>query len=416
MGLAMVAGTLLAQDKAAVPDAEAASPRPVPVAVPRGRITGTVLCADTRRPARGAMVMVLPLPSLETKDQPGRPVMARVAMDGTFAAERLGPGEYTVIALLPGYLSGFDSLLLGEFNANAQSAEQERAILAKNGTVVVRGAETATRDLVLTRGAAVSGRVLYSDGSPATQIAIVVEDVKAKPPASASERDQMTVGEAFRSMLTHQSSGTDDQGHFRIAGLQPGSYRVAAAQIGGNGMDAGEGFGMAMAGMPDTASMRFYSGDTMRKSVARVYELRSGDEAADITITIPDTLLHQVHGSLAVIGDRTITSATVTLKDSAEGGLTFSTTVVQGDTFVFPQVPAGTYTLAVTEAKSQIYVQGPMQADGEPPQQPLPTLFADESKAIIVKDADITDANFTLKEAPQADAAKAPEKSDSPPQ
>jgi hypothetical protein len=412
MGLLLVAWTLRAQDTPAVPNAEFV-PKPAPVVVPRGRITGTVLCADTRRPARGAMVMVLPLPSADAKEQPGQTVLARVAMDGTFVAERLGPGEYTVIALLPGYLSALDSMMASQLEG--PSPEKERAILEKNGTVVVHGAETATRDIVLARGAAVSGRVLYSDGSPATQITILVEDAKAKPPASGSTPGQVNEGKAFLAMMTHQSSGTDDQGHFRIAGLPPGSYRVAAVQIGGASMDVGDGFASAMAGMPDPASMRFYSGDTMRKSAAKVYELRSGDEVADITITIPDTLLHQVRGSLSAIGGGTITAATVTLKDSAEDGLSFSTPVAQGDTFTFPQVPAGTYTLTVTGAESRHFVNGPMQEDGEPPKQPPPTLFVDESKTVIVKDGDITDANFTLKEVAHADSGKAPGTATSPP-
>ncbi len=406
MGLAMVAGTIRAQDAIAVPNAEAPAPKPTAAVVPRGRITGTVLCADTRRPARGAMVMVLPLPSLETREQSGRAVTVRVAMDGTYAAERLGPGEYTVIPLLPGYLSAFDSMMANQLDH--LSPEKERAILAQNGTVVLHGAETATRDVELTRGAAVSGRVLYSDGSPATQVNILVEDAKAKKPAAASASEQNNIPEIFRATIMHQSSGTDDQGHFRIAGLPPGSYWVAAAQIGGGDIDAGEGFNMAMAGIISPVAFRLYSGDTTRRSAATVYELRSGDEVADITITIPDTLLHQVRGNLSAIAGKTVTAATVTLKDAADGVLSFSAGIGQEATFVFPQVPPGTYTLAVTEAKSQSYVEGPVQADGEPPKQPPPTLFGDESKTIVVKDADITDADFTLKEAAQADTAKAP--------
>ena len=137
-------------------------------------------------------------------------------MDGTFVADKVAPGEYTVIALLPGYVSG-DDLVMSDMDG--LKPDQQRALLAKNGTVVVHGAETATRDVVLTRGAAVSGRVLYSDGSPATQINILVEDAKAKSPESAAARDQITRGEAFRGMMPRQSSGTDDQWQFCISGL-----------------------------------------------------------------------------------------------------------------------------------------------------------------------------------------------------
>ena len=102
-----------------------------------------------------------------------------------------------------------------------------------------------------------------------------------------------------------------------------------------------EGISMAIAGLP-VASLRFYSDDMKRKTSAKVYELRSGDELADITSTIPDTLLHQVRGSISATGGKTITSATLTLKDSAQDGLSISAELGEADSFVFAQVPLGT--------------------------------------------------------------------------
>lgn len=382
-GLLMVTATLLAQDQPA----------------PWGRVTGTVICGDTRRPARGAVVMVTPLPSLETRDRPLRSAMARVATDGTYVADRLEPGEYTVIALLPGYLSDLDDLLPTQ--SEEPSSEKRRAMMEKNGTVLVQGAETSTYNVELTRGAAVSGRVLYADGAPAPQVNISVEDTNANRPTN----DQI------RAMITHQNNTTDDLGRFRIAGLPPGSYWVAAAQIGGGDIDAGGGFNMAMTLVADPGAFRLYSGDTTSKRAARVYELHPGDEVSDIIITIPIALLHQVRGTLSATGGKTINHATVTLKESAASLLSFSSHLDQDGKFVFPQVPAGTYTLAIIEAR----MESPRQADGDPQEQPPATLFADESRTVIVKDADITDANFTLKEAPQADPAKTPAATTVPP-
>ena len=94
--------------------------------------------------------------------------------------------------------------------------------------------------MTLERGAAVSGHVLYSDGSPATQVSIDVEDTRAKPAASNKPEDNINVGMVSRMLFTHQSSGTDDQGRFRIAGLRPGKYRVAAVQANAGSSKAQE--------------------------------------------------------------------------------------------------------------------------------------------------------------------------------
>jgi hypothetical protein len=398
-----------AQEGPATPD-PAGLPQPnqpvkPPPAPPRNaRITGTVLCADTHRPARGAIVIIMPVPPADAKKQTGNgsEAMARVASDGTYVAEHMAAGEYSVIAMLPGYLSPMDDLTSADMSQN--SPEKSRAFLMKYGTVDVRAQETARFDLSLQRGAAMSGRVLYSDGSPASQITIDVQDVNAKPAASKSPEDAINAGTIMRSLFMHQSQGTDDQGRFRISGLRPGTYRVAAVQastdpMGQFGGDDGMGFLMGFSSNP--TDLHIYSGDTLHKKSAKTYELRSGDEVSGIDITVPADAFHHIQGRLSATDGRAISTATLTLTDTTDDSLAFHTDLEHDGTFIFPAVPAGTYSLAATQARIGTV------PDGFPENMPVraemikaTNAFADGNTAVIVKESDVSDVNLSLTEVP----------------
>jgi hypothetical protein len=404
-----------APSSAPVPDlTQLVQPGKPPVAPPHnGRITGTVLCADTHRPARGAVIMIVPIPALDGKGEnnAGSQGFARVASDGTYVVEHMVAGEYGVMALLPGYLSPIDEVTAGDINDN--SPQKIRDLFSKYGTVTVRGQETGSLDLSLQRGAAVSGRILYADGSPASQIMIDVQDVNAKSSKSKSPGSDINPGALMRSMFMRQNQGTDDQGHFRIAGLPPGTYRVAAVQASANPMDAMSG-GDGMAGLLGFSSsptdLHIYSGDTLHKKSAKTYELRFGDEVSGVDITVPVDAFHRVTGRLSTADGRSINAATLTLTDTVDDSLTFQSNVDHEGVFVIPAVPAGTYTLAATQAKI-----GAMP-DGYPDNMPInagmlkvTNVFADGKTSVIVKESDVADVNLTLTEVPLPPDANKPE-------
>jgi hypothetical protein len=372
-------------------------PKKLPPAT--ARITGTVFCADTHRPARGAMVMVIPVPSLDPK-QPrvGTQAFVRVASNGTYTAAALAPGEYTVIAMLPGYLSDVDDMAS---SMDGQSPARTQEMLRKIGSVTVRADESAHLDLTIQRGASVSGRVLYADGSPASQVTMDVQDVDAKSKSSTSPEGDVDVGAVMRTMFMHQSQGTDDQGHFRIAGLRPGKYRVAAVQASASPMGRGEDEMGFLAGVSDPRDVHFFSGDTIHKKSAKTYELRSGDDVSGIDITLPVDAFHRIEGRLSAKDGRPINSATLTLTDSTDGSLVFQTALDRTGAFIFPAVPSGTYTLAATQAK---IVTIP---DGYPAAMPAlagtmqaTNAFADGNTPILVEDSDVPQARLALTEVP----------------
>jgi hypothetical protein len=370
-------------------------------------ITGTVFCSDTHRPARGAMVMAQPIP----KTGPAQPSLnagtSRVGMDGTYTIQHLRPGDYTIVALLPGYISPFDDLQVDQVGNN--DAEM-RARLARNGIVSVRNNETANMDVTLTRGATITGRALYDDGAPATQVILSLEDVNAKPPAPKSAQagnsdpdvSNVSAGAVVRGFFLHQTQGTDDQGNFRISGIKPGTYRIAAVQPAESLSDSdGDGFGIIFGVIGSPKSMRIYAGDTLHKNAAKTYELRAGDDITGVDITIPVYAFHRVQGQLAALDGRPIFVGHLTLTDTSDDSFVLHSVPARDGTFIFPEVPSGTYKLAVTAAQigtlpdgfsEDVPVQAPMLQNAQ--------AFTDKTTTVLVKDSDITDLSIQLQNAP----------------
>jgi len=380
---------------------------------PKGNITGTVLCADTHHPARGATVLAIPINTANVDDLRGElgAQNVRVGMDGTYLITKVYPGEYTIVAILPGYLSPMDaiSIAISDIDTNAKStgasAAAIREVLLRNGSVTVHGEETETFDLSLQRGAAISGSVLYSDGSPATQVSIAIENTVGQ--SQKASLDQQIDAVIVRGMFSTQSLFTDDRGRYRIAGIQPGTYRIAtiASQKSSFKEDDNSTMTGAMSGMFDPSAIHIYAGDTMHKKTAKTFELRPGDELSGIDITIPIDAFHRVSGFVAAKDGRPINSAGLTLVDDTDDSVSFSAIAGRDGTFQFPAIPAGTYMLTAKRAK-MFNLPPNMPDDVVIPDSEISNVFADYSITIIVKNSDLTGVNLTLTEVPPPSDAK----------
>ncbi|HEY4354785.1 MAG TPA: carboxypeptidase-like regulatory domain-containing protein [Acidobacteriaceae bacterium] len=373
------------------------------VDLPKGRLLGTVICTDTRKPARGAVVIADLIGERGTMSN--TTTTTRVAMDGTYTLDHLPPGNYAVLAIFPGYLSPVDDMLVGQLNDEAgQKTLHDR--MARSGVVTI-GNTSATLDLTLERGAAVSGRVSYSDGSPATQITIDMESTEPKNKPSAKPEDNINMGAMMRMIFTHQSANTDDLGHFRISGLQPGKYRVAAVEATTDSNGNNEGMGWFADGMvTNPRALRVYSGDTLHKSEAKVYDLRGADEVSDIEITLPVNAFHIVRGAVTARDGRPLNTGQLNLTDNADASLVFHARLQRDGTFQFATVPNGTYTLSTSSVKLDAY---PEEGIGglTPTSQPPPvSAFADANIGVIVKDSDVPDVLLALTELPPTNASE----------
>ena len=88
-----------------------------------GSIIGKVMCADTRRPARGARIMVMAASTFGEGEQnginSGPPPMAITALDGSFRVPHMPPGDYFILVFAAGYLSPLDGVMVSNTKDSA---------------------------------------------------------------------------------------------------------------------------------------------------------------------------------------------------------------------------------------------------------------------------------------------------------
>lgn len=393
-------------------------PPPTKRTVPQGSITGHVYLADTRSPARGARIMAVPMSSFEPQKSgigavAGIPSMATTTLDGSFLIQHVGTGEYAVVAMAAGYLSPLDGLTATENDNSQEARDAVGKLLRQSGSVVnVSGQGAARVDIELQRGAVLSGKVIYADGSPATQLPVVPEKADEKE-QSAKPANGIDTGAMLRVMMLQQRVGTDDQGHFRIAGIVPGSYRLAVAQD----FDSGSDFSAMITAMYNPAGMQkgkltIYSGNTLHRKNAKVYDLKAGDTVDGIEIVLPLTGFHVVRGFAAAKDGVSLNSGAIDLTDSADSSISFHAMIQSDGSFRFGGVPEGSYTLKASQG--MIFGNPPdaaislenlkYMAQQFKPQR----AFGEASVGVVVQTTDVEDVTVSLPEIKLPDPPKFP--------
>ncbi len=382
----------------AEPAANTVPPAPAPT-LPAGRVTGSVFCSDTRGPARGAAVLLWAIPGTANEsDQLIRTATAHVNISGTYTFEHLAPGDYVIVAILPGYLSALDDA--PELTPEQTELDYINALAARN-TVTVSTQGSTTANLLLERGAAISGRVLYSDGSPVTQATMTLENtsdknkpVSEQPPASFSH---------FVGAFIHHSVNTDDLGHFRFSGVKPGTYRIAVTPpLTNDGKDTGPGqLGIASALMGGDRAIGIYNGDTFHKRDAKKYEIKGSEQLTGIELRIPLNAFRSVRGIVNAVDGRPINIGALTLTDTSDDTVIFHANLTSDGTFHFTSIPPGSYTLAATGA----HIGSPPHEDATDQaiyerELVATNNFADGSTQILVQDSDLTGVTLSLTEVP----------------
>ncbi|HTF70807.1 MAG TPA: carboxypeptidase-like regulatory domain-containing protein [Edaphobacter sp.] len=200
------------------------------VKAPSGVVTGHIFCADTRRPGRFAEVVLLrqqirPAQSAAEarivrnfKSNSGEIVYASTwsGLDGAYAIRNVPPGDYLVIARMEGYIVPVQDLTYGD-GVDEPFAKMRSEIPVAH----VAADETVQVDLTLHRGGVISGRVRFEDATPVVGAVVRVEpaqDVKLNSDATSAPLTEV-VGRRYQGT-------TDDEGQYRIAGLESGKYRV----------------------------------------------------------------------------------------------------------------------------------------------------------------------------------------------
>ena len=339
-----------------------------------GSVTGHVTCGDTQKPARFATVMLLAVPTSITPafDPNAKPDPAAIAammkatfggvnivqtqtgMDGSFVAPNVAPGDYYLFASVPGYVQPLNQVQAAQ-NAGVDLSKPIPGI----PVVHVAAEHAASGDVTVERGAAVSGKVLWDDGSPVSLAIVTVEVSTAgtdAAAASAAKPKPLPPQFGMLAMVGGFSGGgivgtSDDLGQYRIAGLAPGSYVVKVTlQVHSNfSMQAGA---MDLASMMSDKPLVLFAPAALHRADAKPLSLKGGDEQTDEDVTINLAGMHTVSGRVGSSEDHHgINSATVELTDANDKDVVRGAGVDASGNFSVTFVPPGTYNLTVTDAE-----------------------------------------------------------------
>lgn len=330
-------------------------------------VTGRVVCADTQRAARFAQVALIPMPAAGNTEGASRRITARTDLDGRFIMESVPAGEYYVTAELAGYVNEA-SAVQSALSANTTDALNSIASVPR--VQVTNGGAAA--QISLQRGAVLAGDVAWDDGTPAAGV-----QVYAQPATAGTGLNVSPFGGRGGYGVFHGAQ-TDDRGRFRLSGLAPGSYLLRAT---------------VQSPLPSPGSrferlenLSVYAPNKFRRTDGTVFALTSGEERADVTVSLALSALHAVAGQVSA-SSGSVRSGSVMLTDQSDSSLNRRGTINLDGTFSIHYVPAGTYTLRV-QASSQ--VPGPAGFSGDrTPFQPL-------QESITVVDSDLSGLSLTV--------------------
>ena len=346
---------------------------------PVGTLIGHVYCGDTNAPARFARV------SLEAVQEGASPMNTAPATgpgggaaaggatistvetspDGSFTMSKVKPGDYYVNVEKEGYMSPKTAFTAKDL---ADPSPDTRALMDKTmNRVRVEAGGAAHVEIRLERGAAVSGTVLYDDGTPAgeVQLKLLHHDASGKWVPISS------YGRKFGAGIT-----TDDRGHYRVASLQPDEYMletdISLSDITTRSVNSGGGRVMQFAMANARSSLSFYGAGSVTMAEAKSFTLRAGREHSDENVTIPIAKLHKLTGRVAAGQDgHSVNAASVNLV-TREGGKKITSAPISREDglFHFDFVPEGDWLLQVREARDVVWERGDTPKDG--PMMPMP--------------------------------------------
>jgi hypothetical protein len=286
-----------------------------------------------------------------TNQLPPTPVV-QTLMDGSFTIPNVKPGDYYAIAELDGYVSALSLLSQEDLGHPTESMLQTMASLVKPVTVSLNSSSRA--DITLVKGGSISGVVRFEDGSPDVNSRVVLK--------------RQYIGHGLRNYytttLTSPTVNTDDQGHFRFAGLPEGDYTVLAILSVKNmiGTDVSKWHGGSNLSAASTSTLSVYYGDTFRVTPKRIPLKAAGNSVGDIQIQL--SKLHSISGTVVdATNGAPVNSGTVTIVwpkggDFGSDAQVTTTNIDDDGSFHFAFIPEGQFTLSATNLREM--TQKPM--------------------------------------------------------
>jgi 5-hydroxyisourate hydrolase-like protein (transthyretin family) len=168
---------------------------------------------------------------------------------GIYRLTNLEAGSYVVVPSTPAYTT-------------SEEMDVQKQVIVNKGEAV------ENIDFALLRGGVITGKITDSEGRP-----VIEEPVFLMPVTNSNIRMEYRYGYGFGNGQNH----TDDRGVYRIYGLPPGRYKVAAGQTDDETM------GRMMGG---SAYKRVYYPNVTDIMQATVVEVSEGSEATGVDITV----------------------------------------------------------------------------------------------------------------------------------
>jgi len=269
------------------------------------RVLGRVLTADTSAPVRRALVRLVPADSRDSRS-------TVTDVDGKYEFRDVPSGSYRVGASKDAYLAA-------AFGANRRYPA---------GTTFKVGHDETIRNInvLLPRACAIAGHVFDEFGEGIARVVVTAYRVQS-------------VG-GVRQMLPGPEASTDDLGQYRIFGLQPGSYYLAAlvTRDPSLGVEGGNPY-----------CLTYYPG-TSQPVQAQATRVVPGQDAAGIDFMLSVGRAARISGVALDSQGRPAASGSVsaTLQIGTFNTYTPARASVRPDgSFAFPPLPSGDYTLTL---------------------------------------------------------------------
>jgi hypothetical protein len=358
-----------------------------------GTIEGHVICGDTRSPARLATVFIIPIPTFDASGNSTHPKVnggdiTKTNLDGNYTLPKIAPGDYFVLAELRGYLPTTTKLRWSELRDPTPDSIRKLAKLLP--AVHIEPDKTAHADVVLQRGASISGKVIYDDGAPAIGILVRLDPAKDDP-----GNDHQIIG----GITSSWALVTDDRGRYRIDGLSDGEYVVETSM--GAIAPGNNPLAMDYAPLPEKVYGEdwntTYSEKTLHKKNAKVYKLASGEEMSDADIEIPLNGLYSISGAVTVQGNQPpIVFGYALLVDLDDKTFTRRAVIHSDGSFQFPYLPPAKYRLKTASLSDQ----SPIRIFGE--ERKPSYAYPEASTAVEIIDQNLSGITLVIPEAPKA--------------
>jgi protocatechuate 3,4-dioxygenase beta subunit len=306
--LALLLGLMSAQVPAAAP-AQTGS----------GRISGRVTADDSTTPIAGARVVLFPQrPQIGTITRPGETVTDQ---DGRFAFERIAAGSYNLDVQKTGYVAFPDSI-------------------GRPHTIQVEAGQNVSDVTVqLQKGAIIAGRVLDAAGQPLADVGVMA-------------LRRTTLGSQERYLPRSGPGQTNDIGEFRVAGLAPGDYIVAATPRGWPSPFGGPGAMPPAATASRTTPVTTYYPGTRDQATAQTIHVAAAQTIDNVVFGMLSAPAYRISGVVVDDAGTPVSGAMVmVMTDSRTGppmGPSGNARSLEDGTFVVMTVPTGTYRLIAT--------------------------------------------------------------------